>query len=86
MRYTYQEISESGSFGAPYGDDIKHANGKEELERALGRWEYEHERVGADGRDATLNVWIGTLDDVTDIYPDMQAYYGPRGGFIFCRV
>ena len=79
MKYTYQEVSESGSFSMPYPDDVKHANSKRELESALCKWENEHYRVGSDETMASLWVSIGLLKDIE--YPDFIAIHGPRGGF-----
>lgn len=82
MNYTYQEISESGSFGHPMGDDVNHASNLRELSRALEHWQDAHDRVGSDPQLASLMVWKGTLDDVTDIYPEFELKPGPRGGVI----
>ncbi len=81
MKYTYQTHSESGSFAPPEGRDVEHANSKDELDSALNGWKYVHGTVGSDPEAACLIVWFGHLDDVTDIYPDRVANYGPRGGF-----
>lgn len=81
MKYTYQELSESGSFGSPYGNDVKYARNKSELFRAFDDWRREHWRVGSSASDAVVRVWKGEwLADVTDIYPDFDITGGKRGG------
>jgi hypothetical protein len=82
MKYTYQTISESGSFSAPWGDDVEHASSVRELRRALEHWQDSHNRVGSDEQDASLMVWKSELDDVTDIYPEFILKGGPRGGVV----
>jgi hypothetical protein len=81
--YTYQTISESGSFSSPEGADVGHARNKRDLRRALERWQDSHDRVGSDEQLASLIVWKGELDDVTDVYPDFEVKPGPRGGVRF---
>lgn len=81
MNYTYQEISESGNWSMPDGKDVHHAKSKRELRDALERWGDQNERYN-DRKDASLRVWKGTLDDITDIYPDFDLKFGPRGGVI----
>lgn len=82
MNYTYQRSTESGSFAAPDGTDVEYARNKKELHLALERWQDDHDRLGADCQQAELVVWKGTLDDVTDQYPDFVIKGGPRGGMI----
>ena len=81
--YTYQTVSESGSFGSPEGSDVEHARNKRDLRRALERWQDAHDRVGSDEQLASLIVWKGEFDDVTDVYPDFEVKPGPRGGARF---
>jgi hypothetical protein len=81
--YTYQTVSESGSFSTPEGSDVEHAQNKRDLCRALERWQDAHDRVGSDEQLASLIVWKGELDDVTDVYPDFEVRTGPRGGARF---
>jgi hypothetical protein len=81
--YTYQTVSESGSFSSPEGSDVEHARSKRDLRRALERWQDDHGRVGSDEQLASLVVWKGELDDVTDVYPDFEVKPGPRGGARF---
>ncbi len=76
MKYTYQCVSESGSFAPPYPDDIAHADGERELIAALEYWTGQHRRVGSDMNDASLWVCHGTHDSIE--YPDFIAY--PRIG------
>jgi len=85
MNYTYQECSNSGSFSPPNGTNVSHATSKRQLVRALEYWQAWHNRVGSDEREASLLVWEGTLDDVTDIYPDFEVKTGPRMGVTFTR-
>lgn len=82
MKYTYQEISESGNWSMPQPEDVHHASSKKELRRALEGWADQNERYN-DRRDASLMVWKGTHEDVTDLYPDFVLKVGPRGGAIF---
>ena len=82
MNYTYQEWSESGSFANPHdGKDIKHATSMRQLRHAMERWADLHDDY-ADARDATIRVWRGHLEDVTDVYPDFDLKIGPRGGIV----
>lgn len=85
MNYTYQECSNSGSFSQPNGTKVNHATSKRQLVSALEYWQDSHSRVGSDERDASLLVWKGTLDDVTDVYPDFEVTSGLRMGAIFTR-
>lgn len=80
--YTLQQCSESGSFAAPSGTDVYHATNLADLDWYLDNWEEQHDRFGSDSADASLLVWRGRLDDVTDVYPDFQCRRGPRGGLI----
>lgn len=84
MRYTFQTVSESGSFAFPNGTDVRHASSLRDLRWFLDSWMDEHDRVGSDSRDAHLMVWRGHLEDVTDQYPDFELRLGPRGGAIRC--
>jgi len=83
MIYTYQETSESGSFGLPDGTDVSYANSKADLVCALDDWRDQHERVGTDPDYAFITVWKGRLTDVQDQYPDFQVTAGPRSGARF---
>jgi hypothetical protein len=83
IMYTYQTVSESGSFSNPEGSDVEHAQNKRDLRRALERWQDDHGRVGSDEMSASLIVWKGELGDVTDVYPDFEVRPGPRGGARF---
>lgn len=82
MKYTYQEISDSGNFALPSPMDVSHARNKRQLRLALERWADVNGQYN-DERDASLIVWKGELDDVTDIYPEFEMRVGPRGGAIF---
>ena len=81
-KYTFQTISECGSFAAPQGDDVHHASSLEVLRSHLETWREEHDRVGSDCEAASLLVWKGDLDDVTDQYPDFEMRLGPRNGAV----
>jgi len=82
---TYQLVSESGSFAAPSGKDLRHGT-RETADHLLSDWASAHDRVGSDRIDASLLVWKGYYEDVTDIYPDYQVKYGTRGGFVWEAV
>ena len=82
MKYTYQTVSESHSFAAPEGTDVEHASNLGDLRAALDEWRDEHGNVGTSEEYAQIIVWHGTLDDVTDEYPDFILRPGPRGGMI----
>jgi len=85
MKYTIQTVSNSGSFAIPYGDDCMVVVGRDSVARALEAWERAHRRVGSDDADASILVWKGALNDVTDQYPDYEVKRGPRGGVIWHR-
>jgi len=85
MNYTYQTMSESGSFSSPEGTDVQHATSKRQLRNALERWQDTHSRVGSDECQASLLVWRGTHEDVTDMYPDLEVATGPKMGARFNR-
>ena len=84
MLYTYQEVSDSGSFTSPYPDDVHHTQGKDGLECVLNCWIDSHYRIGADEDAAALWVCKGKHESIE--YPDWVAYYGPRGGFRMDRA
>ncbi len=86
MKYTYQRISDSGSFSSPYPDDVEHASSKRELARALDRWADEHDRCGVDREAAFLNIWVGHHDHANPNGFDLFAYEGRRGGFVMERA
>ena len=86
MIYTYQEVTESGSFASPEGTNVLYAKNRGTLEAALYFWKRAHEQVGTDPGQASLLIWVGYLADVTDAYPDYEAKSGPRGGFRMNRV
>lgn len=85
MTWTVQTWSDSGSFGAPDGTDVHHCSTKADVEWVLTDWSEEHPRMGSGERDAHALVWKGTLDDVTDQYPDYQLRFGPRMGIQWDR-
>ena len=79
MNYTYQLVSDSGSFCAPRGRDVEHGT-KKDAASILDHWKDDHYRAGADPAGASLLAWKGRHDDVTDLYPDFEVKAGPRGG------
>jgi len=83
MIYTYQQTSESGSFGQPEGTDVAYATSKRDLVWALENWRDKHERVGSDASHASITVWKGRLANVQDQHPDLRVIPGPRGGARF---
>jgi len=85
MKYTYQLMSDSGSFGVPEGDDVRDGR-KVSAENLLDSWEREHDRVGSDRKDAYLLAWIGRIGNTTDVYPDYEVHRGPRGGLVWSRA
>ena len=80
MPYTIQLHSLSGCFSTPWGTDVKHARTMVDVHDELHYWADQHPHVGADRCDAHALVWKGTIDDVTDAYPDFELTMGPRGG------
>jgi hypothetical protein len=78
MRYTIQLHTESGCFATPRGIDVKHCTSKADIRYHLDNWADTVSRYA--NTPAEVLVWRGTLDDVTDIYPDWIATLGPRGG------
>lgn len=85
MNYTYQELSNSGNWSNPWGADVEHASSMPQLRRALERWGDTNDDYNQ-RNDASIMVWKGTLDDVTDVYPDFELRFGPRGGVIRIRL
>lgn len=85
MKMTYQCVSESGSFGTPEGSDVEHGT-KGEAGTLLNYWEREHYHVGSNESNASMLAWVGTLDDVQDIYPDFQVVRGSRGGIVWISL
>ena len=78
MRYTIQLHTESGCFATPQGDDVRHCTSQADIRWHLDNWADTVSRY-ADAPVEAL-VWRGTLDDVTDVYPDWIATLGPKGG------
>lgn len=85
MIYTAQMVSEGGGFSPPWGDDVEICKNKQELVGLLDYWRSEHLSTGNDPDEASLRVFIGRYDDVTDMYPDLIVSRGPRGGCRFTR-
>ena len=85
MKMTYQLVSESGSFGAPYGQDVEHGS-KKDAESLLSYWVNQHDRVGSDSAMASIYAYVGHYDDVTDMCPDYEIKRGPHDGTVWGRV
>jgi hypothetical protein len=83
MDYTYQKLTESGSFGNPEGTEVKYAKNKATLRDAMYKWGRAHEQMGTTDEYAYIYVWKGALDDVTDQYPDFKVRFGPHDGIVF---
>ena len=79
--YTYQQHAESGNWAHPEPGDVAHASSLDQLYSALEGWA---DTVGRydDERCASIMVWRGLHDDVTDLYPDFTLRLGPRGGVV----
>ena len=84
MKYTYQPFI--NGYGFPEGRNVLYADSITELKGYLDMEKRQAERLGAayESEDmpggAQLRVWIGHLEDVTDVYPDFELVFGPRGG------
>lgn len=79
MKYTITEVSNSSSFGYD-ATDVKHTNNLKEAKQILQHWGELHEQVGTALDYAYIYIFKGFYEDVTDIYPDITMYFGPRGG------
>lgn len=78
----FQEASESGSFNCSLTEpEWFEARNKDRVESHLDGWGDDHDRVGADRRDASLLVFKGQKGD----YPDFVVKFGPRGGIVWER-
>jgi hypothetical protein len=79
--YTYQQHAESGSWAHPQGDDVRHASSLDQLNGALIDWA---DTVGLydDEHCASIMVWRGVHDNITDLHPDFILRLGPRGGVL----
>ena len=84
MKYTFQ-IYVNG-YALPQGSEVGHASNKEEIYDEMRSARDEALRYGAayESEDnkggATARVWTGHLSDITDVYPDFDVVFGPRGG------
>jgi hypothetical protein len=78
MRYTIQLHTESGCFAAPRGIDVRHCSGQADIRWHLDNWADTVSRYSEE--PVEVLVWRGTLEDVTDVYPDWIATLGPKGG------
>ena len=83
-RYTYQ-IYVNG-YSAPEGPDVSHSDTISEIKNCLKTERDRAERYGAayESEDAiggaSALVWYGELENVTDVYPEFELVFGPRGG------
>lgn len=84
MNYTIQLHTESGSFSAPEGTDVRHCSSKKDIRWYLESWQDDVQRYSEES--CSVLVWKGRHEDVTDMYPDYEATLGVRGGFnlTFC--
>ena len=86
MKYTYQTYV--NGYSSPEGAEVGYATSLTELHGILESERDQAERYGAayESEDmpggAQLLVWIGHLEDITDIYPDFRLVFGPRGGIL----
>jgi len=78
MRYTVQFWI--AGYSAPAGADVEHHNNLRSIGAALQREHDQAGQYGAGYEPSECLVWRGEMDDTTDIYPDMHAQIGPRGG------
>jgi hypothetical protein len=79
--YTLQKHAESENWAPPQSDDVTYCSSVADLRWHLEDWA---EIVGLFDVPsvASIMVWKGTLEDVTDQYPDFIMRIGPRGGVI----
>lgn len=81
MQYTYQTFS--AGYSDPEGTRVRHAENLEELYIQAEAWKEEVERFyDLDSALPSVMVWKGRHKDVTDLYPDFELVYGPRGGVV----
>jgi len=78
MKYTIMFISNSGSFAVPQMDDVKIVKSKKSIAEYLEWWCKQHDKVGADRKNASIWISKGVMDYIE--YPDFNMFYGPRGG------
>ena len=78
MKYTIQLHTESGCFAPPQGDDVRHCTSQADIRWHLDNWADTVSRYSEESVEVL--VWRGTLEDVTDAYPDWIATLGPKGG------
>lgn len=79
MLYTFQRLADSGNWAQPQPDDVEHCASLDALRWELNSWADTVDRYD-ERQAASLMVWVGCLDDVTDQYPDFELKLGPRGG------
>jgi hypothetical protein len=78
IKYTMQTFI--SGYSLPDGDDVTHHRTKQACNTQL---RYEHDEAynyGAAYGPSEAFVWLGKLDDVTDVYPDFIITMGPNGG------
>lgn len=80
-RYTFQTII--AGYALPGGHEVHHATSKGRIADYLLADHLEAERYGAGYEPSEALIWIGHHNDITDIYPDLRAVIGPRGGVRF---
>lgn len=83
MRYTYQHTI--AGCAQPGGREVFHADSLKEIKKHTIALHRQAEDWGCAYEPTRALIWIGELDDVTDIYPDFSAITGPRGGVQITR-
>lgn len=82
--YTIQLFTESGNYASPEGEDVIFCKNREDIRWELERWQDEVHRYD-DARCGAL-VWRGNYQNITDLHPDYEVAFGPRGGLKFTNV
>lgn len=78
MKWTMQTFI--AGYSLPDGTEVRHVQSLSEARDALMADHEEAERFGAAYEPSAALLWVGHLDDVTDIHPDREIVIGPRGG------
>lgn len=78
MKYTVQFII--AGYAMPEGRDVEQYKSLADIKSAL-IWNHDQAQAyGAAYAPSEAIIWKGVVDDVTDVYPDLIATTGPRGG------
>lgn len=67
-------------YAQPNGRDVFHAHSLEQIKRGLQLEHRRAQRYGAAYEPSRALIWRGEMDDITDVYPDLEATMGPGGG------